>query len=53
MELRYGATKVCLRDTLAYKWTVTDHGCVRGYAYVGDDFLQGEKLHTYLLAVKL
>ena len=49
MELQYGAAKVCLRDTLAYKWTVADHGCVRGYAYVGDNFLQGDTLLSWLL----
>ena len=49
MELHFKAINVHLQDTSAYKWTVTEHGCVRGYAYVGGSLLQGEALLTYLL----
>ena len=51
MELRYGDVLLHLRDSLSYKWTATETGCVRGYAYVGEKFLKGKALLSYLEAV--
>lgn len=48
MELQYGDVKIHLKDDLAYKWTVTDSGCARGYAYADGKFLEGETLLAYL-----
>lgn len=48
MELQYGMVQVHLKDNLAYKWFIGKAGCVRGYAYVGERFLEGETLLGYL-----
>lgn len=48
MELQYGPVKIHLKDNLSYKWTADAAGCVRGYAYVGEKFLEGNDLLDYL-----
>ena len=50
MELQYGNIKIHLSDNLSYKWTIGDSGCIRGYAYVGEEFLEGETLLRYLVS---
>lgn len=47
-DLQYGKIKIRLNDNLSYKWTVGEKGCVRGYAYVGDEYLEGNTLLAYL-----
>ena len=51
MNLRFGHTAIHLTDELAYKWTVTDTVCVRGYAFVDDVLLQAESLASYFTEV--
>lgn len=51
MELRFGNIQAHLKDNLSYKWTASETGCVRGYAYVGEQLLEDEALLNYLTAV--
>ena len=50
MELQYDMVQVHLKDNLSYKWFTSKAGCVRGYAYIGKQFLEGETLLAYLSA---
>lgn len=49
-NLQYGKVKIRLNDNLSYKWTIGENGCVRGYAYVGEEYLEGSTLLAYLQA---
>ena len=50
MVLQYDMVQVHLKDNLSYKWFTSKAGCVRGYAYIGKQFLEGETLLAYLSA---
>lgn len=47
-DLQYGRIKIRLNDNLSYKWVMGEYGCVRGYAYVGEEYLEGNTLLAYL-----